>query len=225
MIGGEHQIKSKEQRFCHIHTLSLKSEDVNSDEWKWRNVTKTEIGRQHASCLVIGDNDEKLMLIAGHQHRGKPNSTTTTGRPAMKRSECYNFELDEWMSLKNARFPRQKSGVWYDRSKENIYLIGGEDGYGYSSNKCESYDVAKNIWNRLPSTNGKHGQFPVVWNEIGKNLLCVASMTANCIECIDLRDSTQKWNILKKGTQEWKLIDLFHSCVAYPRQHRMLKFL
>merc|ERR1712154_475374 len=97
-------------------------------------------------------------------------------------------------------------------------MIGGEDGYGFELNKVECYNIEKNIWQWLPSTNKKHGNFPVVWQEIGQHLLCVGSLTANAIECIDLRQHDKKWNVVGlKGKDKWNVTDSFYSNAVDPK--------
>ena len=193
VIGGN----ETSRQFMNIHRLSFETNIVNdNNKWKWKNISKTDIARQYvASCII---NDDKLLFVTGgYQFGGMTYSQSTVGRPAMKRTECFNFKTNNWILLKNAIYPRQKTSIYYDKIKQNIFVVGGNDGYGYCSNKFESYDITKNKWYRLPTTNKKHGNYPICWYQENKSLFCVSSLTAFNIECIDLRDNNQsKWNII-----------------------------
>jgi len=74
--------------------------------------------------------------------------------------------------------------------------VGGGNG---AERKIEFYDVNKNQWyfdrDNIPLTNEKHNVYPIIWLQEGHRLY-IASVKANGVEMIDLRQENRKWSVV-----------------------------
>ena len=163
----------------------------NDGKWRWKSFYNLKIiagyynNTKLCSSSMIIDNDTKLINIGG-------DDTSYGWSTDSQRAHLLNIETKQWGKLKNMKFRRCRCGIYYDDNSANkmLYVVGGD----YSSNTSEYYDFIKNEWYKLPNTNCKHLNYPIIWKD-DINLLYVASVSSNGLEYIDTR-TNDKWKCL-----------------------------
>ena len=206
----------------------LKFDENGMKDWKWNNLCDTESfpDVSFASCLSL---DEKLLYIIGGYH----NNGTDDGYT--QRANLYDISCGEWKKMEDLKHERYAAGIYYDDG--TIYIGGGMVPYMDKSSDFDSieyYDLHKNKWYRdIPNTSLKHEDYPLIWKDgINNNVLCIASMAANGLECIDLRMKNKRWNFICEPMITQSLCDIFEcddkssdysplswSCFSSPTKH------
>ena len=121
--------------------------------------------------------DKRLFVVSGN----------------IKKVDIFDIDKNEWSLCKERIYGADVSGIYYDGTNNNIYVGGGYDGGRHKVLKImECYNLEKDIWTKLPDTNKGHDMYPLIWLEDYNNLLHIMSISSNCIEYIDLRES-KKW--------------------------------
>ena len=98
---------------------------------------------------------------------------------------------------------KSQCGAFYDGVNNKIYVGGGNGFTGTdvtmsASQRREYYDMVKNKWYILKNTKYKHENYPSVWiDDDNLNVLCIASISADCIEYLDLRMDGKDGKIIK----------------------------
>eukprot|EP01084_Bolivina_argentea_P200497 342852_1 len=176
----------------------LSFNDDISDNWKWETqsnnlinsfgINRKRIGFM-SSVIVRNDmNEERLISVGG----GNGDTNSGTG---VKYCDLYDIDNDKWIKLSDMNFARHRTGIYHDKWTQRIYIGGGNG----AERKIEFYDLNKNKWyfdkKMMPYTTMKHNVYPIIWNQDG-HLLYIASVKANGVEFIDLRQDNKKWNVV-----------------------------
>ena len=111
--------------------------------------------------------------------------------------EAKSSQVPTSVRLKDVNTPRYGAGIFYDCHRNRIYLGGGCQ-FSLALRSIECYDLHKNSkWNQsLAYTNMKHDYYPIIWNDLNRNLLYIASVCSNSIESIDIRTNSKQWNVV-----------------------------
>ena len=128
-----------------IMQLSMKTnpnDTTTTTKWEWQEIGRMDKKLKHVSCCMI--NDRTLFICGGIK------STSSDS----KEVNIYDFEIKEWIGLKQSKYARSQSGIYFDKFMKRIYCVGGNTS-GFSINKTEYYDLERNEWYRLPNTTGK----------------------------------------------------------------------
>ena len=147
---------------------------------KWKKL-KNEMKSEHYYPSVCIINDNQLFVAAGY------NNNSFDARHLCSKVEICNLENGEWSQLTDCRIKRCIAGIFYDSVEDSVYLGGGD------CSSVECYDMNKNIWTSLPDCNFEHKWSPVLWKD--DNILYIASIDANRMEFIDLRESNASWTV------------------------------
>ena len=177
--------------------FNLKNASDGKMEW---NKLKNKMKNQHYYPSVCMINDEKLFVAAGD------NNSNVSMDAIDSKVEICNLENGEWSQLADCRIKRSIAGIFYDSIQDTVYLGGGNGNLYYSSVEC--YDINKNVWSLLPNCNLKHEWSPAIWKD--GNILYIASIEANGMEYIDLRESNATWTV-KYGSNEPKFETAFNA--------------
>ena len=154
--------------------------------WKWNKLNIKLPTARSSVCATMIDKARKLIVVGGE----------TAAEHADMGGDVVNiFDIDEEKcipDIKNRKCDAIDSGIYYDDINELIYVGGGfQSILGNVSKMVECYDIEKNVWNELVKTNKGHDMNPLIWIE-DNNLLFIASISANYVESIDLREN-KKW--------------------------------
>ena len=176
--------------------------DLSDDEqWKWnKNITdwrvKLPTPMSGVCAEIIDDNyDSNKLCVIG----GEGDNQNGDGLYIL------NINNNKWVKGKFKNNCCSDSGIYYDKLKELLYVAGGYClNEGIASKSVECYDIEKNIWTELANTNKGHDMKPLIWNN--NSLLFIASISANCVEYIDLRENNKGWIV-----KENNLSDTFES--------------
>ena len=115
--------------------------------------------------------------------------------------QSLDLETNKWINVTSKKYEVVDSGIYYDDMKDLIYVGGGyQIGISQASKFVECYDVGKNVWNQLRNTNYGHDMNPLIWIE-NYNLLHIMSVSANCMEYIDLRE-VKEWIVKDKDVSK-----------------------
>ena len=200
-IGGNKGNSSVTNEIMQLSMNNLDDIEVRN-KWEWKQIATMEKKLKHVSCCMI--NDRTLFICNGMK------STTADS----KFVNIYDFEIKEWISLKQSKYARSQSGIYFDKLNKKIYNIGGNTS-GFSINKSEYYDLTKNEWYRLPNTSMKHGYHPLVWlHPNNKNILIITSYIENCMESYDLRMSQQQQIQIESQEMDLNAFKIEWSCQA-----------
>ena len=170
--------------------------------------------RASASCVLIGDGDGDRLFVCGGGD----------GHRYLNSSEMYDFSTSSWNQLQPMTHSASNAGICYWNEKKSVVVVGGYDGYPNPSPKASIFDLHSNKWRSLPDTSSHHPNRPSVsiFNPISllsspSSLIVVAgNYSSNCnlpshpwssIECLDIRDSSQKWMVIgdiKEMMRMWK---------------------
>ena len=181
-LGGWQCNEFYKLSFNHKNIKSL-----NNKNWNWEKLpSMNEVRTYPPLSLIDNDNNDestKLIVIGGYAANGETNTV-----------ELYDFNLKKWIKIKSCYMKAYQGGSYYHKNKKKVYLAGGQQIGRNNKNASEYLDLVKETWIKLPNMNYRHIQKPILWIEDINNLY-VASSTANCIECIDLRQNKNKWKI------------------------------
>ena len=199
LLGGfglSNNINVKKQTMNDV--IQLKS--INDKTWnKLPNMNHKRC--IHSSVIV---NDDKLFVFGGKNDK------------FLNTCEYFDFNNNKWNNIKSMNHSHGGCGTFYDNNNKNIYIIGGandDDTKNNIENSFFKYDIHKNDWYPLPSTNYKHICYPHLtsykhkFNMYNDNNILIVFGGENCfesfnkgkhyIEWIDIRESTNKWNVYK----------------------------
>ena len=153
-------------------------DDISYNDWNWKCIAKMEQKLKNVNCCMIND---RTMFVCGGVKSTNSDS---------KEVKIYDFEICEWIPLRQSKYARSDCGILFDKFDKKIYCVGGNES-SFGINKCEYYDLEQNQWFRLPNTTQKHGNKPLLYKHPNnKNILIIASCITNCIETYDLRSAT-----------------------------------
>ena len=155
------------------------------------NKLKNDMQNRHYYPSVCTVNDDKLFVAAGD------NSPTVNDEDMDSKIEMCDLKTQKWIQLADCTIKRSIAGIFYDSIQQTVYLGGGNN----KSRTIECYDMNKNKWRLLPECNLKHRWNPAIWKDDMKDLLCIASIEANAMEYIDLRENYATWTV-KYGQSE-----------------------
>eukprot|EP01083_Nonionella_stella_P083974 232293_1 len=174
----------------HLHRFSL-------HDWKWETPNDQQLLTPFAvrprrgfmsSVIVTNDlNQERLISVGGGAIESDSNG--------VKYCDLYDIEKDEWMTIADLNYGRHRAGVYHDKWSQRLFIGGGNG----AERKIEYYDLNKNKWYfdkcNIPLTRRKHNIYPLIWNQDG-HLLYIASIKANGVEFVDLRQENRRWNVV-----------------------------
>ena len=178
----------------HVFNLQTQSDG----KMKWEQL-KNEMKNEHYYPSVCMINDEKLFVAAGD------NNANVDKAAIDSKIEICDLSTDEWSQLADCTIKRCIAGIFYDSMQDAVYL-GGGDGNNESSVEC--YDINKNVWSLLPNCHFKHEWNPAIWKD--DNILYIASVEANGMEFIDLREHNTSWTV-KYNEKANKLETVFNT--------------
>ena len=176
-IGGTErgQYKNSVYKLPFGDEESFDPDNINNP-WRWWNMPNMNTIRSFPSCVIIKDNDgrDKIFVFGGYKTNFKSSA------------EIYNFETNNWRTMKNAAIARYRVGIHFDESNNCVYIGGGQGEEGVCR-KIERFDCNKNEWyGNYPDTLMKHDRYPMIWRK--HELLYIASVYTNCMEVLDLRE-------------------------------------
>ena len=158
--------------------------DLQNWEWRDEGVAQTSHGFMSSVIVKNDASQEKLICVGGSD---RDNGST--------RCDLYDIENKEWTKIANMNFPRHRTGIYDDKWQQRIYVGGGNG----AERKIEYYDLNKNKWyfdpENIPFTSMKHNIYPIIWQQDGHSLY-IASVKANGVEMVDLRQQNRKWNVV-----------------------------
>ena len=183
--------------------LNMNPDENTKLEWKKNNNIIPTANRDLGlgQSLLLNNDESKLFVIGG------ADNTIFTYQ---KWFTMLDFEESnkKWRSLKDMNYCKYQCGSFYDGVNNKIY-VGGGNGYtgtdyiNSASQRREYYDMVKNEWYTLKNTKYKHERYPSVWIDDGdRNVLCIASISADCIEYLDLRMGDREGMIIKGEISE-----------------------
>lgn len=181
--------------------------------WEWTQLCGVKEGMmsKDMACTMIND---KTALIMGGTNKKRNNTTDT------KSVDIFDFEMKEWIPLRQSKYARSRAGIAYDRNEKRVYCVGGSN-LSFPVNKVEYLDLAKNQWIRLPNTTEKHSNWPLVWKDPHhRDVLMVASYYANSLESYDLRESW-KLEATRQYESGWSMV--YGPEDTYPMYDKCLK--
>ena len=149
----------------------------SNGKMEWKQMKKMKNEHYYPSACMI--NDEKLFVAAGFGSAGGVKRDT--------KIEMCDVETGEWTQLTDCKLEKSGAGIFYDSIQDTVYLGGSN----YTSVEC--YDLNKNKWSLLPECNLVHTCNPAIWKD--DNVLYIASIAANGMEFIDLRESNASWTV------------------------------
>eukprot|EP01084_Bolivina_argentea_P121894 216030_1 len=165
---------------------------------KWNCVATFDSQIAYTSSVFI--NDYQLFICGGtHDYNG------------IATTQILNTNSYDWVKLNDCINKRQCAGILYDNN--HVYIGGGDD----TNHSVEYYDLIKQRWCKLVSTNCEYAFCPTLWishNE--NNMLYIAGIKSNAIEVLDLRIGKQ-WEIVY-GNKKNLLQSKFDTPLLY--QHR-----
>ena len=181
--------------------LSFNEMDDNEKDttnWSWNELcgARERMMSKDMACTMI---NSKTAVVVGGTNKKRNNTTDT------KSVDIFDFEMREWIPLRQSKYARSRAGIAYDRDEKRVYCVGGSN-LSFPVNKCEYLDLAKNQWIRLPNTTEKHSNWPVCFKHPHhRHVLCVASSYANAFETYDLRESW-KLEATRQYENGWSMV-------------------
>ena len=180
-----YSIQSKHVRLLHFNNDAYSNE--NQKDWSWTKLESTIPNESSGPSAVMLKN-KKLFIIGSKE-----------------KVDIFDIDEEQWQTggkrIKRS-YTSEVCGIYYDEPDDIIYAGGGYDNDAdVALSSMEKYDIGKDKWMEIPNTNREHDMYPLIWLEDNNNLLHIMSISANCIECIDLREG-QKWKIKNENVSE-----------------------
>ena len=190
-----------------IYQLGMDQNDQYGSQLgnKWEKLTDLDVGVSKCSVCLYRDNishTNSLFIVGGE--------TSIIG--AQNKTQIFNLDKDEWEFAKSSEISRFDAGIYCDKDKQRIYLMGGrdKDDGNAITNIHEYYDIQRNEWfcDNIPLM--KLGCKPLIWSQ--GDLLYTAGFLnyGFSMQYIDLRLQNKEWIVMDE-----KVKNLSH--IPYPQ--------
>ena len=172
--------------------------------WNWKHINiNLENARFWLSATMISD--DKLIICGGYGCEYK--------------TDIYDFNQKTKINVAKMNYKRKSSGIYFDKNN-NVYIVGGNaQRYSSINSTFESYDITKNAWITLSSTNKNHILWPALWSNEPNILYIASTYRTMTVEKFDIREN--KWHIDKINNTE-TFDELFQTKMKYDYQESRL---
>ena len=174
----------------------------NSNKW-----IENKMDKPRGYCSADMISDDELICVGG----GSKNKSD----PLAKYVDVYNLKTQKWNKISSTNYPRRHCGIACEKYiYKRVYISGGI----FEDFKCEYFDLNKNKWYNLPSTNGKHYKWPVMWIE-NVNIIHITSLYGQLFESFDIREN--KWIIYLNNKNNNEIDKIFGTKFGKGRDYRI----
>ena len=106
-----------------------------------------------------------------------------------------NARFEQWKYARPVPSCHYRGGIYYNQLQNEIITLGGNN--PNFSTTVHTFDLRKEKWTQLVSTNLNHKNRPLIWYDFNLNIYCVASVVFTKFEGIEMLDPrTNKWCIV-----------------------------